>query len=101
MFSGNDTELGEMLDRELRAVGVKHERSVSYSPSSNGLIEVTQRVVWNVANTLLVASKLPLEFWTFAVKLAQFLIVRMASKSAQHDKTSHEIATGARQHSCT
>lgn len=96
IFSGNDTELGEMLDKELRAAGREHQRAVSYSPQSNGFVESSQRVVWNVANALLADSGLPLDFWPFAVKCAEFIINRTASKSAYPDKSSYEIATGQR-----
>ena len=42
--------------------------SSPYTPEQNGLAEVSNRVIWEPAITMLMASLLPLVFWVYAVQ---------------------------------
>ena len=52
---------------------IKHEKSAPYSPHQNGTVERGWRTMFSMARCLLVESKLPRKFWTYAVMIAVYI----------------------------
>ena len=61
----------ELISRDivqfLAERGCRVTFSAPYTPEQNGLAEVSNRVIWEPAMTILMACTLPLLFWTYAV----------------------------------
>ena len=57
----------------LIANSIKHEKSAPYSPHQNGTVERGWRTMFDMARCLLVESKLPRKFWTYAVMTAVYI----------------------------
>ena len=57
----------------LVANSIKHEKSAPYSPHQNGTVERGWRTMFDMSRCLLVESKLPKEFWTYAVMTAVYI----------------------------
>ncbi|UYV70659.1 hypothetical protein LAZ67_8000192, partial [Cordylochernes scorpioides] len=53
--------------------GIHHQRTVPYSPQSNGIAERTNRTLLDWARTMLFDAKLPTEFWAEAIATAAYL----------------------------
>ena len=52
----------------LASLGCRVTFSAPYTPEQNGLAEVSNRVIWDPAITMLMACLLPLVFWVYAVQ---------------------------------
>ncbi|GBL98869.1 Retrovirus-related Pol polyprotein from transposon TNT 1-94 [Araneus ventricosus] len=72
--------------------GTKHERTVYYSPRSNGTAERANRTLLAKARILLIDSELPLEFWGEAVSTAEYMHNIAPTKCK--DKTPMELLNG-------
>ena len=57
----------------LMSNSIKHEKSAPYSPHQNGTVERGWRTMFDMARCLLVESKLPKKFWTYAVMTAVYI----------------------------
>ena len=54
--------------------GILHQTSCIETPEQNGVVERKHQHILNVTRSLLFHSKLPANFWNFAVQHAVFLI---------------------------
>ncbi|GJY57022.1 retrovirus-related pol polyprotein from transposon TNT 1-94 [Tanacetum coccineum] len=74
----------------IQKVGISHEASIARSPQQNGVVERRNRILIEVARTMLIYTKAPLFLWAEAVATACYTqngsIVRL-----RHDKTSYEL----------
>lgn len=65
--------------------GITHQLTVPYNSSQNGVAERKHRTVKEKARVLLHSSGLPAQFWSEAVKTAEFVINRYPSQSLAGD----------------
>jgi len=84
-----DTEIGRTIKRMrtdnglkfvnkevqkiLSQYGIKHEKSVSYTPEQNGAIERENRTVVEAARSMLHTKKMPIKLWAEAVHTAIYV----------------------------
>ena len=71
---------GEFCNDEMNAYcaekGITHQITVPYNSSQNGVVERKHRTIQEKVRTLLFSSGLPENFWSGAVKTAEYLINR-------------------------
>ncbi|GBM09649.1 Retrovirus-related Pol polyprotein from transposon TNT 1-94 [Araneus ventricosus] len=93
IMSDNGSEfINDIMKQYFEHKGIKHERTVYYSPRSNGTAERANRSLLDKAGTLLIDSELPLEFWAEAVSTAEYMHNITTTKSK--DKTPMELWNG-------
>ncbi|GBO22724.1 Retrovirus-related Pol polyprotein from transposon TNT 1-94 [Araneus ventricosus] len=91
--SDNGSEfINDITKQYFEHKGIKHERTVCYSPRSNGTAERANRTLLDKARTLLIDSALPLDFWAEAVSTAEYMHNITPTKSK--DKTPMELWNG-------
>lgn len=81
LWSGGEF-LSTQFSKFLRDNGIIHQLSCPHTPEQNGCAERKHRHMVEIARTLLVASKVPHEFWVDAFATAIYLINRLPT--AQH-----------------
>lgn len=90
----NGTEfINEELEDYLKNKGIKHEKTVPYSPRSNGVVERANRTILDMARSMLIEAKLPLSFWGEAVNTAAYLY-NITPTKAKSTKTPLELWSG-------
>ena len=52
---------------------IKHEKSAPYSPHQNGTVERNWRSLFDMTRCLLIQSKLPKTFWTYALMTSAYI----------------------------
>ena len=72
---------------------LKHQRTVPYSPQQNGQAERRNQTVMGMARCILIESKLPHDYWSFAVHFAVYTLNRLPTRRINW-KTPHELWTG-------
>ncbi|XP_024081556.1 uncharacterized protein LOC106664782 [Cimex lectularius] len=77
------------MENFLREKGIKHQRTVRYTPQQNGLAERANRAIVDKARCLLQDAGLPKEYWAEAVSTAVYLNNRSPTKSLSN-KTPYE-----------
>lgn len=79
-----------MSDYLLR-LGIKHQRTVPYSPQQNGAAERRNLTIMNMARTILIDAALPSEYWTFAVRYAVYTQNRLPTRAIdlEHSAALH------------
>lgn len=82
--------VNEDLQQYLNRKGIKHEKTIAYSPRSNGAAERANRTLLDKARTLLIDSQLPLHFWAEAVATAEY-IHNITPTKTRRDKTPMEL----------
>jgi transposase InsO family protein len=71
--SDNGPELvGELVSHWLTSRGIVRERTATYSPHQNGVVERMNRVIVELGRTMLIASELPKKFWPLAIDTAVY-----------------------------
>ena len=75
--------------------GIKHQRTVPYSPEQNGAAERRNLTIMNMARTILIDAGLKPEFWIFAVRYAVYTQNRLPTKAINW-KTPHELWAGTK-----
>nr|GEU31708.1 ribonuclease H-like domain-containing protein [Tanacetum cinerariifolium] len=73
--------------------GIKREYSNPRTPQQNGVAERKNKTLIEAARTMLADSKLPIMFWTEAVKTACYVLNRV-SVTSPHNKTPYALLTG-------
>jgi transposase InsO family protein len=82
-------QVEEYLDEE----GIKHEFSAPYTPQQNGVVERKNRMLIDMARTMLGEFKTPERFWSEAVNTTCHAINRLYLHRLLK-KTSYELLTG-------
>lgn len=69
--------------------GIVHQTSCAESPQQNGRVERKHQHVLNVGRALLFQSKLPKQFWSYAILHATFIINRVPSPILKNQSPFH------------
>lgn len=89
--SDNGTEFVNLNVKELfEQQGIRHQRSVPYTPEHNGRAEREMRTIVESARTMIHARKLSLKFWAEAVNAAVY-VLNCTGPSPVSDKTPFEL----------
>ncbi|GJS86183.1 putative ribonuclease H-like domain-containing protein [Tanacetum coccineum] len=92
--SDNGTEFkNKVMDDFYREKGIKREYSVAKTPQQNGVAEMMNRTLIEVARTMLADSKLPITFWAEAVSTACYVQNRVLVVKP-YNKTPYEFFRG-------
>lgn len=90
----NGTEFtNEDVRKFLECEGIRHQRTVPYTPEQNGSSERENRTVVESARTMLHARQMDLKFWAEAVNAAVFVINRTGTSTVV-SKTPYELWIG-------
>nr|GEU39528.1 hypothetical protein [Tanacetum cinerariifolium] len=90
----NGTEFkNSVMNQFYEDKGIKRECSVAKTPQQNRVAERRNRILIEVARTMLAESKLPTTFWVEAVNTACYVLNR-ALMTNPHNKTSYELIHG-------
>ncbi|EZA59689.1 Copia protein [Ooceraea biroi] len=81
------------VNQILQRYGIRHQRTVSYSPEQNGAIEREMRTIVEAARTMLHAKKVSKTLWAEAINTAVYIINRSGTSSIK-DKTPYELWHG-------
>ncbi|GJX64195.1 retrovirus-related pol polyprotein from transposon TNT 1-94 [Tanacetum coccineum] len=81
--------LNKTLHAYFKEEGIEHQTSTPRTPEQNGVVERRNRTLVEAARTMLLASKLPLFFWTEVIATAcytqnQSIIILTHGKTAYH-----------------
>ena len=92
---------GEFLDGVFHGVcdeaGITGQLTAPYSPQQNGVMEMKNRTVMEMARALLKSMKIPGRFWVEAVRHSVYLLNRLPTK-AMGDRTPYEAWNGRKPH---
>lgn len=77
----------------LKAKGILHENSNPYKPEQNGVAERLNRTISEMGRTMLAASHLPQDFWSFPYVTACYLHNRLPN-TLTGNKTPYELFYG-------
>jgi transposase InsO family protein len=92
--SDNGTEFkNSQIEGFLEEEGIKHEFSSPYTPQQNGVVEMKNRTLLDMARTMLDEYKTPDRFWAEAINTAYYSINRLYHHRILK-KTSYELLTG-------
>jgi hypothetical protein len=80
------------MDNLLKDLGIKHQKTISYSPEQNGSVERDNRTIVEMARTMLPAGRLPLTLWAELVSTAVYIHNRVPNRKEK--KTPHELHLG-------
>ncbi|XP_070028917.1 uncharacterized protein [Nicotiana sylvestris] len=89
---GNEFEnskLAELCDEN----GIDHNFSAPRTLQQNGVVEMKNRTLEDMARTMLLSSKLPHSFWAEAVNIACYIIHRCMTRPLV-EKTPYELLKG-------
>lgn len=94
--SDNGTEfVNAAVKRLLEENGIRHQRTVPYTPEQNGAAERENRTLIEAARTMLQAKEMKNEFWAEAVNTAVYVLNR-TGKSSVIGKTPYELWFGSK-----
>nr|GFC12177.1 retrovirus-related Pol polyprotein from transposon TNT 1-94 [Tanacetum cinerariifolium] len=82
--------LNQNLHAYFAAEGIRHQTSVARTPEQNGVVERRNRILVEVARTMLSAAKVPLFFWAEAIATTCFT-QNCSLVIPQHEKTPYHI----------
>lgn len=84
----------EFINKEtsdfLQDKGIIHQRTCTYTPQQNGIVERKHKYLLETARDLLYHSKLPMQYWGECILTVTYLINRLPS-TALKNKTPFEI----------
>jgi hypothetical protein len=93
MRSDNGTEFKNSQIEGFLEEGIKHEFSSPYTPQQNGVVEIKNRTLLDMARTMLNEYKTPDWFWAEAINTTCYSINRLYLHRILK-KTSYELITG-------
>ena len=79
----------------LKSRGIRRERTATYTPHQNGVVERMNRAVVELGRTMLIAAHLPMKFWALAMDTAVYCRNRSPTTSLD-DRTPYEAWHGKR-----
>ncbi|GJR72906.1 putative ribonuclease H-like domain-containing protein [Tanacetum coccineum] len=92
--SDNGTELkNSIMNQFYKMKGIKRELSMAKNPQQNGIAKRKNRILIEVARTMLVDSKLPTTFWAEVVNTACYVLNKILVIKP-HNKTPYELIRG-------
>jgi transposase InsO family protein len=74
--------------------GIKHEKTIPYTPQQNGTAERLNLTLFNIIRTVLAESKLPNALWGEAAMWATYTKNRLPTKAGQPNKTPYKALHG-------
>lgn len=84
MRSDNGTEFVNVdVSKILEEKGIRHQRTVPYSPEQNGSAEREMRTIVEAARTMIHAKNLPIKLWAEATNTAVYLLNRTGTSSVK------------------
>ena len=86
----SDNGLEFFLKEFFSSKGIIHQNSCVYTPQQNGRVERKHQHILNVARVFMFQSKIPTNFWSYAIKHVVFLINRIPSPVISY-KTPFEL----------
>lgn len=85
---------GEFVSKEFNSycaeAGIKRHLKAPYSPQQNGVVERRNRIMIEMARSLLKEKELPLCFWGEAIRHAIYLLNRFPTRAVE-GKTPYEV----------
>jgi transposase InsO family protein len=89
----NETEfINQEMGALLNEMGIKHERTIPYSPEQNGSVERDNRTIVEMARTMIHAGKLPMTLWAELVNTAVYIHNRVPNR--REKKSPYELHDG-------
>lgn len=82
----NNFQVSEVLKKQ----GIRHQKTVPYSPEQNGCVEREMRTVVEAARTMIHARNLPIKLWAEAVNTAVYVLNRSGTSTVKN-KTPFEL----------
>lgn len=73
---------------------IKHQFTAPYTPQQNGVVERKNRLVMEMARSLLKSMEIPGVFWAEAVRHAVYLLNRLPTKSMGSSRPGHHMKAG-------
>lgn len=84
MRSDNGTEFVNVdVTKILEERGIRHQRTVPYSPEQNGSAEREMRTIVEAARTMIHAKNLPIKLWAEATNAAVYILNRTGTSSVK------------------
>lgn len=84
----------EFINKEIKRIvfdsGIKHEKTVPYTPEQNGKVERDNRTLVESARTMLHSKKMSTKFWAEAINTAVYVLNRSGTSSVK-SKTPFDI----------
>ena len=78
----------------LELKGIYHEITNAYTPQENGAAERENRVIMNMARSILSDAQLPNSFWGDAVVYTAYILNRIPSRATDECLTPYQLYTG-------
>lgn len=89
--SDNGTEfVNNRMKALFESEGIRHQRTVPYTPEQNGSAEREMRTIMEAARTMLYSKNMELKFWAEAVNAAAFVINRTGTSTIE-GKSPYEL----------
>lgn len=78
------------LKKETEKLGIRHERTVAYTPEQNGRAERENGTLVEAARTMILIKGLPKKLWAEAINTAAYILNR-ASKDELKNKSAYKM----------
>jgi transposase InsO family protein len=86
-----DQEMGNLLNE----MGIKHERTIPYSPEQNGSVERHNRTIVEMARTMIHVGQLPLTLWLVSTELVNTAVyIHKRVPNRKEKKSPYELQFG-------
>lgn len=79
------------MERYCQQAGIEIDSGSPYSPELNGLAERKNKSLLNTMRSLLQEGEMPVKYWNYALKVAEFLINRTPTKTNQEFASPYEL----------
>jgi hypothetical protein len=76
---GSEFSSGEAIEW-FKTTGIQHYTSPRYTPELNGVAERIVRTLKEMTSTLLLDSRLPSEYWSYAARYAAVILMKTSNK---------------------
>lgn len=76
-----ELNLSKSCQRLFSSLGIRHQKTVSYSPQQNGRVERKHHHLLQVARALFSQSNLPIHLWGHTILMATYIINLLPTKN--------------------